>query len=203
MLADRRSSKRVARTRRRLLGAPTHRKLDLETAVKTGTRNLKLQTALLRKPLICVGLLIVLLAPAAAQQSPPLPSDGLSLTEQVVQQVLEPLKTGLQTQDIQMVMSLFDKKEQTGYSDLQGQLQAFYQVFDQVNFRYQLLQATAEKGRGSATVDMQMDALPYEPTHIPERRSVQMRLQLKLGSKGWKIAGFTPPDFFNVDYRPR
>lgn len=156
----------------------------------------------MRKALICLGLLMTFLASAKAQQAPA-PSNGLSLTDQVVQQVLEPLKTGLQTQNIQLLMSLFDKEEQNGYSDLQGQLQAFFQVFDQVDFRCQLLQATADKGRGSATVDMQMDALPYEPTHVPERRSVQMRLQLKLGPKGWKIAGFTPSDFFNVDYRPR
>jgi hypothetical protein len=156
----------------------------------------------MRKLLICLGLLMALGAAGPAQEAPAA-SEGLSLSDQVVQQVLEPLRTGMQTQNIQMVLALFDKKEQTNYSDLQGQLQAFFQVFDQVDFRYQLLQATADKGRGSATVDMQMDALPYELTHIPERRSVQMRLQLKLGPKGWKIAGFTPPDFFNVSYRPR
>jgi hypothetical protein len=155
----------------------------------------------MRKSLIFIALLLTSLACAEAQQAPaPTP---LTVSDQVVQQVLEPLKNGLQTQDIHLLMSLFDKQEQNGFSDLQGRLQAFYQVFDQVDFRYQLLQVTADKGRGSATVDMQMDALPYDVTHIPERRSVQMRLQLKLGPKGWKIAGFTPSDFFDVDYRPR
>jgi hypothetical protein len=155
----------------------------------------------MRKLLICLGLLMAL--PPAWGQQPAAPPQALTLSDEVAKQVLEPLQTGLQDQNIQMVLSVFDKKELDSYSDLQGQLQAFYQVFDEVNFRYQLLQVSADKGRGSATVDMQMDALPYEPSHIPERRSVQMRLQLKLGPKGWKIAGFTPSDFFNVDYRPR
>ena len=163
---------------------------------------MKLKSALRRKLLICFGLLMSLTAAAEAQQTPDAGA-GPSLTDQVVQQVLEPLQTGMQNQNIQQVMSVFDKKELNSYSDLQGHLEAFLQVFDEVNLRYQLLQVAAEKGRGSAIVDMQMDALPYEPTHIPERRSVQMRLQLKLGPKGWKIAGFTPSDFFNVDYRPR
>ena len=136
-------------------------------------------------------------------QQTPAPLQPLTVSDQIAKQVLEPLQTGLQDQNIQMVLSVFDKKELDGYSDLQGQLAAFYNLFDEVNFRYQLLQVSADKGRGSATVDMQMDALPYEPSHVPERRSVQMRLQLKLGPKGWKIAGFTPSDFFNVDYRPR
>jgi len=30
-----------------------------------------------------------------------------------------------------------------------------------------------------------------------------MRFQLKLGPNGWKIAGITPPDFFNVEYSPK
>jgi len=153
------------------------------------------------KLLICLGLLVTM--PTVWAQQAPAPPQPLTLTDQIAKQVLEPLQTGLQDQNIEKVLSVFDSKELDSYSDLQGQLQAFYQVFDEVNFRYQLLQVSAEKGRGSATVDMQMDALPYEPSHIPERRSVQMRLQLKLGPKGWKIAGFTPSDFFDVDYRPR
>ncbi len=162
---------------------------------------MKLETALPRKLLICLGMLMALAG--AWGQEAAAPPQPLTLSDQIAKQVLEPLQTGLQNQNIQMVLSVFDKKELDSYSDLQSQLQAFYQVFDEVNFRYQLLQVSADKGRGSATVDMQMDALPYEPSHIPERRSVQMRLQLKLGPKGWKIAGFTPADFFNVDYRPR
>jgi len=156
----------------------------------------------MRKLLICLGLLAALASAAPAQQNPPA-DQVLSLSDQVIQQILEPLQTGMQTQNIQLVLSLFDKKELNSYSDLQGQLLAFFQQFDEVNFRYRLLQVTADKGHGSATADMEMDALPYGSTQVPVRRSVQMRLQLKLGPKGWKIAGFTPGDFFNVEYSPR
>ncbi len=146
-----------------------------------------------------MALVLTLAAAAPAQQAPPA-DQGLSVSDEVIQQVLEPLRTGMQTHNIQLVLSVFDKKELDGYSNLEGQLRAFYEHFSEVNLRYQLLQVAAENGRGSATVEMQMDALPYEPTHISVRRSVQMRLQLKLGAKGWKIAGFTPSDFFNVEY---
>ena len=151
------------------------------------------------KLLICLGLVAALAPAAPAQQNPPA-DQGLTLSDQVVQQILEPLQMGMQTQNIQLVLSLFDKKELNSYSDLQGQLLAFFQQFDEVNFRYRLLQVTADKEHGSATAEMEMDALPYGLTQVPVRRSVQMRLQLKLGSKGWKIAGFTPSDFFNVEY---
>jgi hypothetical protein len=149
-----------------------------------------------------IALMAVLLAVAAAapaQQAAPAGQDT-DVSDQVIQQVLEPLRLGMQTHNIQLVLSVFDKKELDSYSNLQAQLRAFFQQFSEVNLRYQLLQVTAENGRGSLTVEMQMDALPFEATQIAQRRSVQMRLQLKLGPKGWKIAGFTPSDFFNVEY---
>jgi len=154
----------------------------------------------MRKLLICITLLASL--PALAQQ-PPAADQGPNLGDQLVQQVLEPLRTGMQAQNLDSVLALFDKQELDNYADLQAHLQAFFQNFAQIDLRYQLLQAAADKDRASATVEMQMDALPYEPTQIAVRRSTQMRFQLKLGPNGWKIAGITPPDFFNVEYSPK
>lgn len=153
----------------------------------------------MREPLLCFALLACLVTAAGAQQTPPA-HPAPSIGDEVIQQVLEPLRTGLTTQNIQQILSVFDKQELDSYSDLEGQLGAFFQQFEKVNFRYQLLQVTADDNRGSATVDMDMDALPYGVTQVATRRSVQMRLRLKLGPKGWKIAGFTPGDFFNVEY---
>jgi hypothetical protein len=151
----------------------------------------------MRKLLICLGLLA--LVPAAPAQHPPA-DQGPSISDEIIQQVLEPLRTGMQSQNIDLVLSVFDKQELDSYSDLGAHLRAFFQQISQLDLRYQLLQVTADKDRGSATVEMQMDALPYDATKFTVRRSARMRLQLKLGPKGWKIAGFTPEDFFNVEY---
>ena len=154
----------------------------------------------MRKFLLCCAMLACLLAAAGAQQTAPA-NPAPSVDDEVIQQVLEPLRTGLTTQNIQLILSVFDKKELDSYSDLERQLGAFFQQFDKVNFRYQLLQVTSDNDHGSAIVEMEMDALPYDVTQVATRRSVQMRLRLKLGPKGWKIAGFTPGDFFNVEYK--
>ncbi len=192
----------------------------------------------MRRPLICFGLLLVLvpgagllsaaeaapgstLVPAqqesGQQQQPssqaqPSPGSGeqalsadqgqaLTLTEHLIRDVFQPLQNGMQTQNIQMVLSIFDKKELTGWADLEAQLRAFFHQYDSVNFRYQILQVTAEKDRGSATAEIEMDALPYNFGQIPSRRSVQMRFQIKLGAKGWKVSGFSPSDFFSVGFQ--
>jgi len=105
---------------------------------------------------------------AFGQQSPPA-EQSTDLSDRVIQQVLEPLRAGMQTQNVQRVLSVFDKKELNSYSDLERQLSAFFQQFSEVNFRYQLLQVTAENDRGSATAEMQMDALPYGSTQARPR----------------------------------
>jgi hypothetical protein len=127
-------------------------------------------------------------------------AEPLTVSDQVIRDILEPLRLGMETQNLQMVMSVFDKKEFSGYSDLEDELRAFFQQFAEVRFRYEILQVTAEKSRGSVTADVEMDPLPYQTTLVPVRRSVQMRLQIALQGKSWKVTGLTPSDFFNVDF---
>jgi hypothetical protein len=86
---------------------------------------------------------------------------------------------------------------------LQQQLNAFYLLYNEVRFRYQLLQVEADKDHGSATAEVTMDALPYQEMQVPVRRNVQMRFQLKLEPKGWKVTGFSPADFFSPEYGPK
>jgi hypothetical protein len=156
---------------------------------------------------VCNGLHLAAQAPQSADQAATAPKsqaprpEPLSLSDQVIQDILEPLRAGLEGQNLQQVMAAFDKRT-PNYSGLEDQLRAFFQMYSQVRFRYQILQATADKGRGSVTSEMEMDALPYEVTVTPERRSVQMRLQMKLTGKGWRIVAFTPADFFNPTAPP-
>ncbi len=136
--------------------------------------------------------------PPAAADSNPADSaldEKPSLSDQVIHDVLEPLRNGVAVQDVSQLMSLFDKQF-PGYSSLQQQFRSFFGLYSEVNFHYQILQVTADKDHGSATADIEMDAMPYEATGIPERRTAQMRFQLKLTPKGWRIIGFTPADFF-------
>ncbi|HTV64309.1 MAG TPA: hypothetical protein VMD98_01830 [Bryocella sp.] len=169
----------------------------------------------MRKLLFCIGLCAATLAAAevpgwqqagdTAQQPAPQADTAQQpdLSDTIAQQVLEPLQQGVQAQNIQQVLGVFDKNGFENYSNLYGQLQAFFQVFYKVDFRYRLLQVAAQNGRASATAEVQMDALPSDVTTIPARRSTQMRMQLKLEAKGWKITSFTPADFFNVEYRTK
>jgi hypothetical protein len=125
--------------------------------------------------------------------------DKPSLNDQIVKYVLEPLRTGVETQNIKQILSVFDKHDFSGYGDLEQQLHAFYRQYEQVNFRYQLLQAAIDKDHASATAEIDMDAMPYGGAEIPARRSVQMRFELKQAGTNWKIVSFSPSSFFSLD----
>ena len=161
---------------------------------------------------ILLFLMIFAASPSPAQQAPapkPAPDsahnstssdsdDQLSLSDQLIQEVFEPLRTGMETQNIKQTMSVFDKNEMSSWGNLQQQLHAFYRVYQQVNFRYQILQATADNDHATATAEIDMDAMPYQASLIASRRSVQARFQLKLEGKAWKVVGFSPSDLFGM-----
>jgi hypothetical protein len=132
------------------------------------------------------------------QQSPPT-EEALSLSDQVIQDILEPLRAGMESQNVKLIMSIFDKAEMSNYGDLEQQLHAFFRQYQQVRFRYQVLQATAQNDHASATAELDVDALPYQATIIPARRSAQLRFQLKQEAKGWRVIAFSPANFFSVD----
>src|SRR5690348_8277223 len=47
--------------------------------------------------------------------------EKLSLSDQIIQDVLEPLRAGTETQNIRQILSAFDKREVTDYHDLEQQ----------------------------------------------------------------------------------
>jgi hypothetical protein len=118
------------------------------------------------------------------------------LTEEVIRDVLSNLQKGLESRSLNQVLSIFDQQGMANYADVRNQLMAFFQQYEAVQFRYQVLQATAQKGRGFVTADVDMDATPAEGAQVGLRRTLQIRLQLKLGAKGLKVVGFKPADLF-------
>ncbi|MGO9516585.1 MAG: hypothetical protein ACLPND_06030 [Candidatus Korobacteraceae bacterium] len=134
----------------------------------------------------------------APEQEPPETSEPqpLTVTEQVIRDVLEPLQQGIEQLDSAKVLAVFDPEETPDYARLRDQMRAFFSQHDAVRFRYKVLQVTSEKDRGSAIAEVDMAATPAYETGMAVQRSTQMSFQLKLGDKGWKLVGFKPADFF-------
>ena len=124
---------------------------------------------------------------------------NLNLSDQVIQDVLEPLRNGIADPRHEPdVLSVFDKQSCLATRTLQQQFRSFFRSVQRGQFPLPDPAGYRRQGPWSATAEIEMDALPYEATGMPARRSVQMRFQLKLDPKGWKIVELQPADFFSA-----
>jgi|SRR5271157_639751 len=136
-------------------------------------------------------------APAPEQDQPNASGQQpLTITEQVIRDVLEPLQRGIEEHSPAQVLAIFDDRETPDYAQLRDQMRAFFSQYEAVRFRYKVLQVTSEKDHGLAIAEIDMAATPMDETKMAVQRSTQMSFQLKLGAKGWKLVGFKPSDFF-------
>jgi hypothetical protein len=152
------------------------------------------------------SLLVILLSAALAQsQQPPAPEpdlaqppseEKLDLSDQVIRDVFRPLQRGMEGHNPYQVLAIFDQQGTPDYVQVRDQLRAFFDQYDAIRFRYQLLQVTSDKNGGSAVAEIEMEATPVEPSQVTLRRDTQMRFRLTLGRKGWRLVGFAPADFF-------
>jgi hypothetical protein len=132
-----------------------------------------------------------------AEQPSPAASQPIDLSDEVVRDVLDHLQRGIETHDLDRVLDIFDRQNMKDFAQFQDQMVAFFRRYDSIRFRYQLLQVTSDKDSGSAIADIDMDADPSDILPTPQRRSTQMRFQLKRSPKGWKVVALKPADFFN------
>jgi len=134
--------------------------------------------------------------PAPEQQMPASGLQPLSLTEQVVRDVLEPLQRGIEEHNRAQALAVFDSEDTPDYAMLRDQMRAFFSQYETIRFRYKVLQVTSEKDHGFAIAEVDMAATPADQTGMAVHRSTQMNLQLKLSPEGWKVVGLKPADFF-------
>jgi ketosteroid isomerase-like protein len=133
----------------------------------------------------------------APQQVPPTPAPSFDLSDEVVRDVLTNFQRAIETRTFDRLLDTFDRDSMKDFPEVRDQFAAFFNLHDNIKFRYQLLQATADKGIAFATADIDMEAQPADDLPTEQRRSTQMRFQMKQTPKGWRIIGIKPMDFFS------
>jgi hypothetical protein len=121
------------------------------------------------------------------------------LSDEIVRDVLTNLQRGMETHNIDRILDVFDAGNMPSYSQFHDQMVSFLLLHDSIKFRYQLLQVSEDKNKDTAfaIADINMDAAPSDILPTEQRRSTQMRFQLKRGAKGWKVIGLRPANFFS------
>ncbi len=124
------------------------------------------------------------------------PTQTFDLSDEVTRHVLTNFQRGMETHDLDRVLDVFDPDGMKDYAQFRDQMTAFFRLHDSIKFRYQLLQATADKDLGSAVADVDIEAESTDILPTTQRHSTQMRFQLKREAKGWKVIGLQPQNFF-------
>ena len=126
---------------------------------------------------------------AAPDKSQPPAEEELDLNDQVIRDVFGPLQRGMQGHNLYQVLAIFDQQGTPDYAQIRDQLRAFFYGYDEIRFRYQLLQVTSDKDHASAVAEVQMDATPADPSQVTLRRETQMRFRMNLGPQGLEAGG--------------
>jgi ketosteroid isomerase-like protein len=138
-------------------------------------------------------------APAGASaQSSPAATVPLDLSDEVVRDVFAEFQHSMEASDLDHLLGTFDPDATAGFPQIRDQFAAFFRLHENIKFRYQLLQVTADKDVAFATADVEMDAYPADSLPTEQRHSTQMRFQMKRTSKGWRLTGLKPMDFFTL-----
>jgi hypothetical protein len=139
---------------------------------------------------------------AAAQDAPAdtrllRPADRpIELSDELVHDVLTPFQVAMETHNLDHLLDTFDSEATPDFPRIRDQFRAFFRLTDTIKFRYQILQASADHDSAIATADVDMDALPADSLPTEQRRSTQMRFQMKRTPKGWRLTALKPMDFF-------
>jgi hypothetical protein len=156
---------------------------------------------------LALGTTVTSLAGLAAAQTPvPRPqttttqaapaTQAIDLADEVVRDVLTNFQRGMETHSLSRVLSVFDAEDMTDYQGFREQMTAFFRLHDNIKFRYQLFQVSADKDVGFAIADVEMDPEPRDELPTERRHSTQMRFELKRTPAGWRAIGLKPMDFF-------
>lgn len=135
-------------------------------------------------------------APDDADQPSVQGAQPLDIQEAVAGDVLEPLKTGIESRNLKQVLAVFDPESVPNFPELRDHIKALLEGYAAFQFRYKILQVNSEDHHASMTCEFDLDATPADGGQLPSRRSTQMRLQLTQTPKGWRISTFAPGDFF-------
>jgi hypothetical protein len=134
--------------------------------------------------------------PQDQNENPSPATEIFDLSHEIVADVLTNLQVGMETHNLDRVLAIFDPAGMPNYARFRDQMVAFFVLHDSFKFRYRLLQVGGDKDVAFATSDVEMDAEPSDILPTEQRRSTQMRFELKRGPKGWKVISLRPADFF-------
>ncbi|MEO6120130.1 MAG: hypothetical protein ABIP12_05510 [Terriglobales bacterium] len=116
--------------------------------------------------------------------------------ERIANDVLGQIRDGLIGHSRRLMLSAFDSDKMDGYLSFEDQIDAYFERYQEFNVRFRISNVTVEGTKGVVLVDTEMEQTP-RGSGVPQRKRAQLRFELELGRKGWRVVDFRDRGFFS------
>lgn len=110
---------------------------------------------------------------------------------------LDRIQQGLDTHDLDLLLSAFNPQQMLGYASFRDQVRSLFAKYESFRSFYSISDLRAENGRGIVLVDFVMEAVQAGATAPPVRTQAQIRFDMAPGPRGWQVVNLDPRSFFS------
>jgi hypothetical protein len=121
---------------------------------------------------------------------------GTVFNERVANDVLGQIRDGLEGHSRRLMLSAFDSDKMDGYLTFEDQIDAFFNRYEGFRVHFRIANVTVEGPKGVVLVDAELEQIPATGGAAQRKRS-QLRFELEMGRKGWRVVDFRDRGFFS------
>jgi hypothetical protein len=116
--------------------------------------------------------------------------------ERVANDVLGQIRDGLEGHSRRLMLSAFDSDKMDGYLSFEDQIDSFFNRYEGFRVHFRIANVTVEGTKGVVLVDAELEEIPAAGGSAQRKRS-QLRFELEMGRKGWRVVDFRDRGFFS------
>lgn len=116
--------------------------------------------------------------------------------ERIANDVVGTVRDGLEGHSMRLMLSAFDGDKMDGYLSFEDQIENYFHRYEAFRVHFRVANVAIEGTKGVILVDAQLEQTPANGG-MPARKSSQLRFEIELGKKGWRIVDMRDRGFFS------
>ncbi|MBI2683422.1 MAG: hypothetical protein HYX26_09465 [Acidobacteriales bacterium] len=116
--------------------------------------------------------------------------------ERAANEVLGMIRDGLEGHSRRLMLSAFDGDKMDGYLSFEDQIESYFDHYDPFRVNFRISNVAIDGTKGVVLVDTELEQTP-QGGGAPVRKRGQLRFELELGKKGWRVTDVRDRNFFS------
>jgi hypothetical protein len=131
-------------------------------------------------------------------QVQPSPAPAPEFTDRVASDLLTQITNGFTGRNRERVLSAFDLAAMPDGERFRQQIISFFSHTESVRIHFNLVKTSGEEGKGTAEVQVEMEAAPRDDNAPTVHKQERLRFTAANTSAGWKFTDVEPRAFFSL-----